>query len=230
MGDVLQTNFSNPFLEKLRGFRFKVTKNSIGYWTSRRKRRHLNSPRSVIVSSASRSQWLGFTSGHPIDSRPFCSMTIGHTIPETQIWPWKFKVKRQCQRYNSQHSVQLTHFLSVSHQGILSTPFRSMTIGPPIPEIQFDLENPGSKVKVNGTTFSAASSWLISLTFHIRASYRLLSLSFHDIGPPITEIQFDLKISRSKSMSKVKIKGTLVSQASSWLISLLFHIYWTNHS
>ena len=38
------------------------------------------------------------------------------------------------------------------------------------------------KVKSQGqsTPVSAASSWLISIVFHIRASYRLLSLSFHD--------------------------------------------------
>ena len=38
------------------------------------------------------------------------------------ISPWKFKVKGQGQRYPSQHCVQLAHFLSVSHRGILSTP------------------------------------------------------------------------------------------------------------
>ena len=42
-----------------------------------------------------------------------------------------------------------------------------MTIGPPIPEIQFDFENSRSKVKVKGTLFSIASSWLISFWFHI---------------------------------------------------------------
>ena len=55
-----------------------------------------------------------------------------------------------------------------------------MTIGPPVPEIQFDLENSRSKVKVKGTPVSAVSSWLISLLFHIRASYQLPSLSFND--------------------------------------------------
>ena len=37
-----------------------------------------------------------------------------------------------------------------------------------------------SKVKVKSTSVSAASSWLISLVVHIRPSYRLPSLSFHD--------------------------------------------------
>ena len=56
-----------------------------------------------------------------------------------------------------------------------------MTIRPPIPEIQFDLENSRSQAKVKSTPVSAASWLLISLMFHIRASYRLLSPSFHDI-------------------------------------------------
>ena len=55
-----------------------------------------------------------------------------------------------------------------------------MTIGSPIPEIQFDLTNSKSTVKVKGTPVSAASSWLISLVFYIRASHQLPSLLFHD--------------------------------------------------
>ena len=97
---------------------------------SRRKRRHLKSPRSLTVSSASRS-----------------------------------------------------HSGCVLHQGmhaIDSCPFHSMTIWPPIPEIQFDHENSRLKVKVKGTPVSTASFWLISLVFHIRAYYRLPSLLFHD--------------------------------------------------
>ena len=91
-----------------------------------------------------------------------------------------------------------------------------MTIGPPIPKIQFDLENSRSKVKVKGTPVSAVSSWLISLVFHIRASYRLPSLLFHDN-----------RASHSQDTIwpwKLKVKGTPVSIASSWLISVVFHI------
>ena len=55
-----------------------------------------------------------------------------------------------------------------------------MTIRPPIPEIQFDLKNSRSKVKVKSTPVSAASCWLISLVFYIRASYWLPPLLFHD--------------------------------------------------
>ena len=72
--------------------------------------------------------------------------------------------------------------MTIGHP-IGSRPFRSMTmiiIGPPIAEIQFDLENSRSKIKVECTQISAASSWLISFVFHIRASYRLPSPSSHD--------------------------------------------------
>ena len=55
-----------------------------------------------------------------------------------------------------------------------------MTIAPPIPEIQFDHENSRSKMNVKDTPVSEASCWLISLVFHIRASYQLPSPSFHD--------------------------------------------------
>ena len=82
------------------------------------------------------------------------------------------------------------------------------------------LWNSRSKVKVKSTPVSAVSSWLISLVFHIRASYRLLSLSFHDNRASHPELQFECKNCRSK----VKFKGTPVSAASSWLISLVFHI------
>ena len=37
------------------------------------------------------------------------------------VWPWKFKVKGQDQRYPNQRSVQLTHFVLVSRQ--LDQPF-----------------------------------------------------------------------------------------------------------
>ena len=97
-----------------------------------------------------------------------------------------------------------------------SCPFHSMTIQPPIRKIQFDLENSRSKVKVKGTPVSAASFWLNSLVFHIRASYRLPPLSFHDnwashSQDTIWPLEF-------------KVKCTPVSAASSWLISVVFHI------
>ena len=89
------------------------------------------------------------------------------------IWPWKFKVKGEGQRYSSQHSVQLTPFLSVLHQGIPSTPFLFIPwlSGLPFPRYTLTLEIQGqrwkSKVKVKGALVNVASSWLISFMFHI---------------------------------------------------------------
>ena len=88
-------------------------------------------------------------------------------------WPWKFKVKGQCQRYPSQRSIQLTHFLSVSHQGILSTPvsFVPWQSGLQFPRYNLTLkiqdQRSRSKVKAKGTIVSVASSRLLSFSFHI---------------------------------------------------------------
>ena len=87
-----------------------------------------------------------------------------------------------------------------------------MTIGSPIPEIQFNLENSRSKVKVKGTPVSAASCWLISLMFHIRVFYRHPSLSFHDN-----------RASHSRDMIwpwKFKVKGQGQSYASQCCVQL----------
>ena len=67
-------------------------------------------------------------------------------------WPWKVKVKCQVQMYPSQHSVQLTHFLSVLHQGIPSTsvPFVPWLSGLHFPRYNLTLKWK-SKVKVKGT-------------------------------------------------------------------------------
>ena len=70
--------------------------------------------------------------------------------------------------------------VSVSGHPIDSRPFRCVTFGPPIPEIQFHLENSRSKIKVKCIPVSAASSWLIFDVFHISASHRLPSPLFHD--------------------------------------------------
>ena len=63
------------------------------------------------------------------------------------IWPWKFKVKGQDQMYPSQCSIQLTHFLSVSHQGILSTPvpFVPWQTGLPFPRYNLTLKIQGQR-------------------------------------------------------------------------------------
>ena len=83
-------------------------------------------------------------------------------------WPWKVKVKCQVQMYPSQHSVQLTHFLSVLHQGIPSTsvPFVPWLSGLHFPRYNLTLKWK-SKVKVKGTLVYVVSIWLISFLFLI---------------------------------------------------------------
>ena len=77
--------------------------------------------------------------------------------------------------------LEVTEWLCfTSGHPIDSCPFHSVTIGLPIPEMQFDFENSSSMVTVKGTIVSAASSWLFCVVFHIRAYCRHPSLSFHD--------------------------------------------------
>ena len=101
-------------------------------------------------------------------------------------------------------SASRSHSGCVSHQGILSfhdngASHSQDTIWP-------------SKFKVKGTPVSAVSSSLISLVFHIRASYQLPSLSFH--GNRASRSQDTILPWKFKV--KVKVKGTLVSVADSF--------------
>ena len=122
---------------------------------------------------------------------------------------------------------------------INSCPFHSMTIGPPIPEIQFDLENSRSKVKVKGTPVSTASCRLISLVFHIRASYRFLSPSFHNnrashSRDTIWPWKFKVKGQGQRYFSQLSAQLTrflsVSHRASYRLPSLSFHDNWASHS
>ena len=138
---------------------------------------------------------------HAIDSRPFHCMTMRPPIPEYNLFSMS-KVKAKVIPVSAAFFwfISLVFHIRASNN---SRPYRSLTIGPPIPEIQIDLENSRSKVKVKGTPVSAASSWLIFLVFHTRASYLLPSLRSMTIVLPFPEIQFDLE----NSSSKVKDKG-----------------------
>ena len=89
----------------------------------------------VVVFHLRASYWLLFLS--------FNDNWFSHSWDT--IRPWKFKVKGQGQRHPSQSSVQLTHFLSASHQGILSTPvpFVSWQSGLPFPRFNLTLKVQG---------------------------------------------------------------------------------------
>ena len=134
-------------------FGIKSCRSSFALWVqlttrmSRRKRRHLKSPRSLTDSSASRSH-SGCLLHQGILLTPSLSFHDNRASHSRDtIWPWKFTVKGQGQRYPSQCSVQLTHFLSVSHQGILSTavPFVPWQSGLPFPRYNLTLKIQGQR-------------------------------------------------------------------------------------
>ena len=137
---------------------------------SRRKGRHLKSPGSLTISSASRSQsGCVLRQGILSTSVPFVPWQSGLPLSRYNL-PWKFKVKGKGQSYPSQCSVELTHFLTVSHRGILSTPvplvpWQSILRNNLTSKIQG--QNSRSKVKVKGTLVSVTSNWRISFLFNI---------------------------------------------------------------
>ena len=117
----------------------------------------------------------------------FMSLIVLHLLHNTSVLSFYIDVVmtlfNKSPRSLTVYSASWSNIGCVSHQGILpidSRPYHSMTIGPLIPQIQIDLENSRSKVRVKVNPVSAASSWLISLVFHIRASYRIPSLSVLD--------------------------------------------------
>ena len=123
---------------------------------------------------------------YPLPQGHIVGVTIRPAIPKIQfdLENSRSKVKVKGTPVSASSSRLISFVFHIWHftsgHPIDSHPFRSMKIVPPIPEIQFDLENSRSKVNVKGTPVSTASSWLISSVFHIRESYWLPSLSFHD--------------------------------------------------
>ena len=144
--------------------------------TIRQKHRHLKSPRSLTVSSAFHSweivpRWksnknpmwgslvkilstpVPFVPYNRASYPPLPSLSF-HDHNDNRashsrdtILPWKVKVKGQGQRYPSQCSIQLTHFLSVSHQDIPLTPipFVSWQSGLPFPRYDLTLKIHGQR-------------------------------------------------------------------------------------
>ena len=91
---------------------------------------------------------------------PFVPWQSGLPFP---IYSLTLKIKGQCQRCPCQRSIQLTHFLSISHQGILSTPVPFVPWQSGLP---WDTNWPWKfKVNVKGTLVSVTFSWLINFCF-----------------------------------------------------------------
>ena len=128
---------------------------------------------------------------------PSVSQTSHCWVKQFQYLPWKSKVKVMGEVKVWSHNV--------SHS-IDSHPFRSMSIGHPIPEIRiFKIWPWKSKVKVMGEV--DIESHNMGPTF-----YRLPSLSFH-VNQPFhsydnTFSKFDLKNPRSRSWVRGKLKFT----------------------
>ena len=80
---------------------------------------------------------------HSIDSHPFHSMSIGHHIPEIQlfqIWPWKSKVKVMVEVKVESHKVGVTSYRLTSLSFRVNRPSHSWDTA----FTKFDLENPRS--------------------------------------------------------------------------------------
>ena len=122
-----------------------------------------------------------------------------------------------------------SHSGCVLHQGILTTPapFVPWQSSLPFPSYNLTLKIQG------GQKYPSQCS--IQLTHFRSFSHQgILSTPVPftpwQSGLPFPRYNLTLKIQGQRSRSKVKVKGALVSVASSWLIFFLFHINWTNHS
>ena len=120
-------------------------------------------------------------------------------------WPWKFKVKDQGLRNPNQCSVQLTHFLNFSHQGIISTtvPFVPWQSRIAFPTYNLILKIQGqrsrSNIKVKGTLVSRASSWLISFFVPHQLDQPFIRYGKYNVRLQKTDSKFYAKKSLKKS-------------------------------
>ena len=145
------------------------------------KRRHLKSPRSLTVSSASRSHsGCVLHQGILLTPIPFVHDNRASHSRDT-IWPWKFKVKGKGQKYPSQRGVLLTYFLNVSHQGILSTPvpFIPWRSGLPFPRYNLTLTIQGQRYPSQGS---------IQMTNFLSVSHQAI------LSTPVPFVQIQIQI------------------------------------
>ena len=152
------------------------------------------SPRSLTVSSASRSH-SGCVShqGILLTPIPFVPWQSGLPSPRYNL---TLKVKNQGQRYPSQHSIQFTHFLSVSHQVSLSTPIPFIQWQSGLPFLRCNLT---LKVKGEGQRYPSQRS--VQLT-------RFLSILHHGIlSTPVNLVPWQLGLPFLRWLWKFKVKG-----------------------
>ena len=187
---------------------------------SRRKRRHLKSLCSLTVSSPSRSHsGCLLHQGILLTPIPFVPWQSGLPFPRYNL-TLKIQGQRQSSKYLSQRSVLLTHFLSVSHQGILSTPVPFVPWHSGLPFLRYNMT-----LTIQGQRYTSHRS--IQMIHFLSVSHQgILStpipfVPWHS-GLPFLRYNLNLKIQGQRSKSKVR--HWPVSAVSSWLISLVFHI------
>ena len=109
-----------------------------------------------------------------------------------------------------------------------SHPFRSMSIGPPIPDIQH-YQNLTFKIKGQGHGWGnhSKSQWGSNILsthiplFHVNRPSHSWVMTFFKIWP------WNLKV---KVMGEVTVQSHNVGLTSNRLTSLLFHVNWPSHS
>ena len=108
---------------------------------------------------------------HSIDSHPFLSMSIGHPIPEIQLfknWPWKSKVKFMVEVQVESHKVGVTSYRLTSLSFHVNWLFHSWDTK----FSKFDFENP--RLKWNDNDVKGEMTMMLhnyrSRQFHITAN------------------------------------------------------------
>ena len=137
-----------------------------------------------------------------------------------KVWPWKSKVKVIAQG----HKVGTTPYRLIS----LSYPFCSISIGPPIPEIQL-FQN--LTLKCQGQGHKCWQSWKSQRGFNIQSTH----IPFFPCQSGIPFLSYDFfKIwpwnSRVKVMGEVTDQSYNVGLTSYRLTSLSFHVNQASHS
>ena len=108
---------------------------------------YLENPRSRswVSSKFEVTMWVW----HSIDSHLFCSMSIGHPVPEIRLFS-KFDLENPRSRSWLKSKLKVTKWV---WHAIDSHPFRSMSMGLPIPEIQH-FQNLTLKIQCQGHGWS----------------------------------------------------------------------------
>ena len=159
----------------------------------------LENPRSWKRSILKVTSWVQ----HSIDSHPFRSMSISHSIHKIHTTFLKFNLENPRSKSWVRRTLKVTTWVQHS---IDSHPFNSMSIDRPILEIRL-FQN--LTLKIQGQCHGLGHSWKSQSGL---TSYRLTSLSFHVNRPShswdTAFSKFDLENPRSRSWVRETLKVT----------------------